>query len=82
MDPNWLKAIQGRQQGFNQYAAGAKQYGTQGSPNLGPAGGDAQQGYAERDMEARARRNAMLRRMKAGQSGNFMNSDWLKGQGQ
>lgn len=81
MDPNWLKYLQGSQQGFNKYAAGDKQYGTQGSPNLGPASGDAKQAYKERDLKAQARRNAMLRRMQAGQSGNFMNSDWLKGQG-
>ena len=81
MDQNWLRYLQGNQQSFNSYSAGTKQYGTQGSPNLGPASGTAQQGYDERDLEARTRRNAMLRRMKSNQSGQFMNPDWLKGQG-
>lgn len=77
MDPNWLKYLQGAGQSFNPYSAGNKQYGTQGSPNLGPT--DQPEGYAERDNAARLRRDALLRRMKANQGGRFMSAPSLNG---
>lgn len=56
---------------FNPYAAGAKRYGAGRSmPNIGPTQG--QLGYAERDNKAKARKNAVLRRLKAQQSGSPM----------
>lgn len=75
MDPNFLAYLQGRGMAFNPYAAGAKQYGTQGSPNLGPT--DQPEGYADRDRRARMKRSAMLKRMQAGQSKNYMSPAWL-----
>jgi len=76
MDPNFLAYLQGRGMSFNPYAAGNKQYGTQGSPNLGPT--DQPEGYATRDRQARMKRSAMLRRMQAGQSGSYMTPAWLQ----
>lgn len=61
---------------FNSYAAGNKVYGFgRSNPTNGPVD---QLGYKERDAQ-RLRRNALLRRMKAQQSGNYMSSDWLRG---
>lgn len=63
---------------FQAYAAGNKIYGAgRTSPHMG--GGLDRLGYAERDAKAKAKRNAMLRRMKAGAQGNFMSQDWLGG---
>jgi len=42
-------------------------------PNLGPSD---PLGYRERDLKARARRAAMLRRLKAQQRGAFMSADY------
>lgn len=51
--------------GFNAYAAGNKTYGGgRNFPNMGPVSGDAKAGYAERDNKARARKAAIMRRMK------------------
>jgi hypothetical protein len=62
--------------GFTPYAAGNKIYGGGRSmPTIGPVD---KSGYRERDAKAKARRNALLRRMKAGQQGRFMSSDWLR----
>lgn len=56
--------------GFNPYAAGQKVYGGgRLFPTIGPVD---KSGYRTRDRAARARRNALLRRMKAIQSGNPM----------
>ncbi len=55
------------------YAAGDKIYGGgRDAPNLGPVN---PLGYRERDLKYQARRDAMLRRMKAMQSGNMMSPD-------
>lgn len=52
--------------GFNSYAAGAKRYGAGRSmPNIGPTSG--QLGYAQRDNQAKARKNAILKRLKGTQ---------------
>lgn len=56
--------------GFNKYAAGPKTYGLGGgtAPQAGPMGTQSMTGYMERDAEARARRNAILARMKLQQA--------------
>lgn len=76
MDPNFMKYLQGAGQGFNPFGAGNKVYGGgRSAPNIGPV--TNREGYEDRDREARLRRNALLRRMKAGQRGRYMSSDWL-----
>lgn len=71
-------AYMGKDYTFNSYAAGNKVYGSGRSfPNLGPTSDPL--GYAERDAKVKAKRNAVLRRMKAQNSGNFMSSPWLGG---
>lgn len=62
--------------GFNSYAAGKKTYGGGRSmPNIGPTAN--MQGYNERDNKARARKSALLRRLKGQMSGNPMSSKIL-----
>jgi hypothetical protein len=62
---------------FTPYSAGFKIYGGgRLFPTMGPVD---KTGYRERDRLAKARRNAVLRRLKANQSGNFMSSNWLGG---
>lgn len=63
---------------YNEYAAGRKTYGS-GSP-VATMGKVDPLGYKERDRIIKARRNAILRRLRAGQSGNLMTTDWLGGQ--
>lgn len=61
--------------GFNKYAAGNKIYGGGRSmPTVGPVD---PLGYKERDAKTKTRRNALLRRMKAEQKGQYNSSDWL-----
>jgi hypothetical protein len=75
-DPNFMQYVQGRGQSFNPFGTGNKVYGSGRSmPNLGPT--SSPEGYAERDKKAKARRNAMLRRLKATQRGRYMSSDYL-----
>jgi hypothetical protein len=63
--------------GFNKYAAGAKVYGGgRSNPTSGPVD---PLGYRIRDRQTAARRNALLRRMKAQQRGNYMSADYLRG---
>lgn len=51
---------------FNPYAAGRKQYGAgRDFPTIGPV---SKFGYRERDLEAKARKRSVMRRMKAIQS--------------
>ena len=59
--------------GFNAYSAGAKHYG--GGRSFPTSGAVDKLGYAKRDNEARARRNALLRRMQQEQAGNFRSAD-------
>lgn len=67
---------------FNPYAAGNKHYGGGRSmPNIGPVSGSGQLGYAQRDNEAMARKQAILRRLKGQLSGNPMNMNVLLGGG-
>lgn len=62
---------------FNSYAAGNKVYGFgRSAPNYGPVD---KMGYRERDAAVRLKRNAMLRRLKASASQNYMNPDYLGG---
>ncbi len=64
------------QSGFNPYAAGNKVYGGgRPQPNVGPVDPS---GYAERDLTATARRNAILRRLKASASGDYASADALR----
>lgn len=61
---------------FNPYSAGRKVYGGGRSmPNIGPVSGSGQMGYDQRDNEARAKKNAILRRLKGQMSGGPMNSN-------
>lgn len=67
---------------FNSYAAGNKRYGGGRSmPNIGPVSGSGQLGYAERDNQAKARKDAILRRLKGQMGGNPMNANVLAGGG-
>jgi hypothetical protein len=57
------KEIYSAGSGFNPYAAGAKRYGAgRLAPNVGMTTDKA--GYAQRDAQNAARKNALLRRMK------------------
>lgn len=59
--------------GINPYAIGGKIYGGGRSfPTMGPVD---KLGYVERDAKAKARRNAIVRRMKARSQGNFASPD-------
>lgn len=75
-DEDILAYLRGRGQGFNPYAAGGKNYGAKGAPNVGPVD---KLGYRERDATANAKRNAVLRRMKANRKRNYMDPDSLRG---
>lgn len=61
---------------FNPYAAGAKIYGnmTQ-SPTSGPVD---KSGYAERDRKLKARRNAILAKIQAGNTGAYASSNFQR----
>lgn len=62
---------------YTPYAAGYKMYGGgRSNPTNGPVD---KSGYREREMLNRAKRDALLRRMKAAQSGNYMSSAYLNG---
>ena len=62
---------------FNSYAVGNKVYnGGSNAPNIMPLGRTL--GGAQRQLEVNARRNALLRRLKAGQTGSIMSADWLR----
>jgi hypothetical protein len=64
---------------FNKYAAGRKIYGGgRDAPNVGPVSGDGMVGYKQRDLKLKAKRAALLRMLKAKQSGNYMSADWLR----
>ena len=64
----------GNRQAASSYAAGRKMYGAgRDAPNIGPVD---KLGYRERDGKLAARRNAVLRRIQAGQRGAFGHADW------
>lgn len=78
-DANFEQFLQGTLQTFNPYGVGNKTYGTgRSAPNVGPVSDKS--GYRMRDQQARMRRNALLKRMQKGQRGQYMSSDWLRGQ--
>lgn len=64
---------------FNKYGVGKKRYGGgRSAPSVGP---NDKFGYRARDNRNKARRNALLRRLKAGQQGKFASADWLRSRG-
>jgi len=70
-------ASQGKSYDFNAYAAGNKIYGGGRSfPNMGAVD---KLGYRERDAATKLKRNAMLRRLKATNSKQYMNPSYLGG---
>lgn len=78
-DGDFLAYVMGRGASFNKYSAGKKRYGGgRDAPNIGPSD---KSGYKDRDLKARARRSAMLKRIKAGQRGRYMSSDYLSPEG-
>lgn len=64
--------------GFNKYAAGEKRYGASGrtAPNIGPT--NSPEGYQERDLLARTRKAAMMRKLKSLKGGSVMQPDVLR----
>ncbi len=63
--------FQGKQ--FLPYSAGNKTYGGgRDAPNIGPVDPT---GHRERDLKYQARRTALLRRLKAVNSGNYASAD-------
>ncbi len=69
-----MAAYESRQtSGMMPYLVGNKVYGAGRSfPTMGPVD---KLGYAERDAAATARRNAMIRQMKANAKGDYMSPD-------
>lgn len=62
---------------FTPYAAGRKIYGSgRTNPSSGPVD---KSGYLDRDLLNKARRNAVLARMKAEQSKNYLSANYLSG---
>lgn len=62
---------------FNEMAAGPKVYG---AGRYFPTSGLVDKiGYRERDLQAKARKNAILKRMQAQQKGSYMSSEYLGG---
>jgi hypothetical protein len=62
---------------FNPYAAGRKAYG--GGRDFPTIGANNKLGYRMRDAQGKARKRAVMRRMKALQSGRIMQQDVLRG---
>lgn len=55
------------------YSVGNRVYGgNRAFPTMGPVD---RQGYRERDLVSRARRNAILRRLQASQAGDYASAD-------
>jgi len=76
-DANFMQYLQGNIQTFNPYGAGKKVYGGgRYAPNLGPT--SSPDGYRQRDLIAKARRDAMLKRLKAEQRGKYFSQDSLR----
>lgn len=67
---------------YNPYSAGPKKYGLTGTltPNMGATGAQGMMGYAKRDAQQQARKQAYLQYMQAQQGGNFMSPSFLRGQ--
>jgi hypothetical protein len=61
--------------GFNTYAAGRKIYGGgRSNPTSGPVD---KMGYRERDMKHKARKKAIMNRLKAKKQGRLFSSEYL-----
>jgi hypothetical protein len=61
---------------FNEYATGVRRYGLEGRDN--PNGGMVDpMGYKERDAKHRARKNAIMNRLKAKKQGRLFSSENL-----
>lgn len=61
---------------YSPYLVGNRVYGGGSyAPNIGPVDPS---GYRTRDLMAKARRNAMLRKLKAQVSGDYMSADYLR----
>lgn len=76
VNESFLDYLQGRGISFNPYGAGKKKYsGGRNAPTVGPVD---KLGYRERDAKAQAHRNALLRRLRAQQKGQYMNPDYLR----
>ena len=76
-DPNFLRYLQGVRADFQPYAAGRKVYGM-GRPGPNRKGTRLPKlGYARRDRKAKAKRDAMLRKLKAQQKNRYMSADYL-----
>ncbi len=74
---SYIKPTFGSNYGFNSYAAGNKLYGSgRTNPTMGPVD---PLGYNERDRINRAKQNAIIMRLKAMQSGNYMSAPYLGG---
>lgn len=65
--------------GFNPYAAGDKHYGA--GRSFPTSGSVNKLGYAQRDNQAAARRNAMLQRLQSMQGGSHMDPSVLRPRG-
>jgi len=64
-----------RTRGFNPYAAGAKIYGGgRSNPTSGPVD---KMGYRERDMKHKARKQAIMNRLRAKKQGRLISSEYL-----
>lgn len=63
---------------YTPYAAGSKTYGLGASTSPHAGGPLDKSGYQERDMLAQARKDAVLRKMKAMQNGQMMSSAALQ----
>lgn len=64
--------------GTSSYSAGDTVYGGgRPMPTVGPVD---RTGYKERDLQNKAKRNALLRRLQAGRGGKFRSSEYLKGE--
>lgn len=72
-----MGAYRGKAYDYQSYGVGNKVYGAgRSNPTSGP---NDPLGYRERDATNRLKRNAMLRRMKAGQKKQYMSPDYLGG---
>lgn len=75
--PNPLSSQSPRPSGFNAFAAGDKVYGMlRSAPNIGPSD---PMGYMERTRQIQARKDAIMRRMKASVNQDFAKANLSQG---
>jgi len=65
------------QSGYNPYSAGDKRYGPSASQGPNTGMNLDKSGYEDRDRRAAIRKQLMLRRLKAGQAGRYLSSDYM-----